>query len=133
MINNLKYKTMKLSRITKVLLLVPLMFQFIGCQNKHDRIHENINDKISPNWQSLNLIEETGLLGARLDLWREKRLWYVADSGFLLSGFESRPGIHPWQGEHMGKQISPNMIPGKEVPQQYCLNQLLCFMKGHLM
>jgi DUF1680 family protein len=29
----------------------------------------------------------------------------MAESGYLLSGFESRPGIHPWQGEHVGKWL----------------------------
>jgi len=29
----------------------------------------------------------------------------MVDSGYLLSGFESRPGRHPWQGEHVGKWL----------------------------
>jgi len=28
-----------------------------------------------------------------------------AQNGYLLSGFESRPGSHPWQGEHVGKWL----------------------------
>jgi len=34
-------------------------------------------------------------------------MWYMlkAENGYLLSGFESRPGIHPWQGEHVGKWL----------------------------
>lgn len=29
----------------------------------------------------------------------------TAEDDFLLSGFESRPGRHPWQGEHVGKWL----------------------------
>lgn len=46
-----------------------------------------------------------GLFGERVDLWRNNRLWYVAGEEFLLKGFESRPGKHPWQGEHVGKWL----------------------------
>jgi hypothetical protein len=28
-----------------------------------------------------------------------------AEDDYLLSGFESRPGTHPWQGEHVGKWL----------------------------
>ncbi|MBN2314183.1 MAG: glycoside hydrolase family 127 protein [Sedimentisphaerales bacterium] len=46
-----------------------------------------------------------GLLGERLDLWREHRLWRVGRDPFLLDGFKSPPGKHPWQGEHVGKWL----------------------------
>ncbi len=46
-----------------------------------------------------------GLLGERVQMWRDKRLWYVAEAPFLLSGFEKRPGEHIWQGEHAGKWL----------------------------
>ena len=29
----------------------------------------------------------------------------MAESGFLIDGFENRPGTHPWQGEHLGKWL----------------------------
>ena len=29
----------------------------------------------------------------------------MAESGFLVDGFENRPGTHPWQGEHLGKWL----------------------------
>lgn len=41
----------------------------------------------------------------RLDLWRHHRLWFMAESGYLIEGFENRPGTHPWQGEHLGKWL----------------------------
>ncbi len=48
---------------------------------------------------------EGGLLAERVELWRKDRLWRVADDGYLLSGYESRPGVHAWQGEHVGKWL----------------------------
>lgn len=60
-----------------------------------------ISDKLQP----LNVLEGRGLLGSRTNLWRDNRLWYVYNSDFLLSGFESRPGEHTWQGEHVGKWL----------------------------
>lgn len=56
-------------------------------------------------WQALGTTEVAGAQGMRLDLWRHHRLWLVADSGYLIDGFETRPGVHPWQGEHMGKWL----------------------------
>lgn len=29
----------------------------------------------------------------------------MAESGYLIDGFENRPGAHPWQGEHLGKWL----------------------------
>jgi DUF1680 family protein len=56
-------------------------------------------------WQPLPSVQAGGLLAERLELWRKGRLWHMADSGYLLSGFESRPGTHAWQGEHVGKWL----------------------------
>ena len=56
-------------------------------------------------WHALRTVEVAGSQGARLDLWRNHRLWFMADSGFLIDGFENRPGTHPWQGEHLGKWL----------------------------
>ncbi|MHC4521256.1 MAG: beta-L-arabinofuranosidase domain-containing protein, partial [Planctomycetota bacterium] len=56
-------------------------------------------------WRPLPSAQERGLLAERVELWRQKRLWHMVDSGYLLSGFESRPGSHPWQGEHVGKWL----------------------------
>ena len=57
-------------------------------------------------WQPFKTIEENGLLGKRMDLWRAKRLWFVTDTGFLLSGFESRPSNHLWQGKNNREWIA---------------------------
>jgi len=46
-----------------------------------------------------------GILGQRLDLWRQHRLTLVGKDPFLLDGFRSPPGKHPWQGEHVGKWL----------------------------
>ncbi|MBI4910662.1 MAG: glycoside hydrolase family 127 protein [Acidobacteria bacterium] len=56
-------------------------------------------------WQGLPPSQVGGILGDRLALWRGKRLWHAVKSPFLLEGFESPPGSHPWQGEHSGKWL----------------------------
>jgi DUF1680 family protein len=61
--------------------------------------------EILSTWRPLRSVQEGGLLAERVELWRKKRLWHMVDSGYLLSGFESRPGSHPWQGEHVGKWL----------------------------
>ncbi len=53
----------------------------------------------------MQTIDEGGLLGERVNLWRNNRLWNIAESGYLIDGFETRPGMHPWQGEHLGKWL----------------------------
>jgi uncharacterized protein len=54
----------------------------------------------------LKTVDEGGLLGERVDLWRNNRLWFICkESGYLIDGFEERPGVHPWQGEHIGKWL----------------------------
>ena len=60
---------------------------------------------IGNRWQPIPIQEERGLLGERVSLWRNHRLWNVAESGYLIDGFEQRPGVHPWQGEHLGKWL----------------------------
>jgi uncharacterized protein len=60
---------------------------------------------IANKWQSLRTLDEDGLLGQRVDLWRNYRLWFIAESGYLIDGFEKRPGTHAWQGEHLGKWL----------------------------
>lgn len=56
-------------------------------------------------WWPLYTQHSGGLFGERIDLWRNNRLWWVADQDFLLGGFENRPGTHAWQGEHVGKWL----------------------------
>jgi len=65
-------------------------------------------------WRPFGYTEVGGLLGERLALWRGGRLWHVADDGYLLSGFESRPGSHPWQGEHVGKWLHAATLAHQE-------------------
>ena len=60
---------------------------------------------IANKWQALQTTNEGGLLGERVNLWRNSRLWNIAESGYLIDGFETRPGMHPWQGEHQGKWL----------------------------
>src|SRR5438876_8050005 len=56
-------------------------------------------------WQPIAVSRAGGVLGERLTLWRERRLWCAINDPFLLSGFESPPGTHLWQGEHVGKWL----------------------------
>ena len=56
-------------------------------------------------WRPLRTVDVAGSQRARLEAWRHRRLWFMAESGFLIDGFESRPGTHPWQGEHLGKWL----------------------------
>jgi DUF1680 family protein len=65
-------------------------------------------------WRPFGYTEVGGLLGERLAIWRNERLWHVADDGYLLSGFESRPGKHPWQGEHVGKWLHAATLAHQE-------------------
>jgi DUF1680 family protein len=58
-------------------------------------------------WQPLPNSQCDGLFAERVNLWRDGRLWYMltAEDDYLLSGFEDRPGVHGWQGEHVGKWL----------------------------
>jgi len=63
--------------------------------------------KIERVWRPLRTVPGEGLLSERLSLWRQGRMIYMidAENEYLLSGFERRPGRHPWQGEHFGKWL----------------------------
>jgi len=64
------------------------------------------NNRIIVNqWQQIKTIDEGGLIGERVDLWRNNRLWNIGNSDYIIDGFENRPGMHPWQGEHLGKWL----------------------------
>ena len=78
-----------------------LLALFNGCQSAVSE-QEKV---ISNQWQQMKTIDENGLIGERVDLWRNNRLWFIAESGYLIDGFENRPGVHPWQGEHIGKWL----------------------------
>lgn len=66
-----------------------------------------IKREIENAWVPLRGRLNGGLLSERVDVWREGRLVHMIDAedDYLLSGFESRPGRHPWQGEHVGKWL----------------------------
>ena len=77
---------------------------FLSCVEKSST-SLNSKEVIANQWNPLKTMDEGGLVGERVDLWRNNRLWYMAESGYLIDGFENRPGEHPWQGEHMGKWL----------------------------
>jgi len=91
-----------MKRFISLLLMIALMLQLSNCKNAAT---EQKNDIIQNKWQSFRTVDEGGLIGERVDLWRNNRLWNIAESGYLIDGFENRPGIHPWQGEHLGKWL----------------------------
>lgn len=83
-----------------------------GVQNNASAIKADV--MLNPNqWKSLQTIDEGGLVGERVDLWRNVRFSFIADSGYLIDGFENRPGKHPWQGEHLGKWLHAGIIAYK--------------------
>ncbi len=71
-------------------------------QNDHgvagDLLIENV-------WSPLAVTDASGLLGERLDLYRNLRMPWLLNTGWMLQGFENRPGPHTWMGEHFGKWL----------------------------
>jgi len=95
---------MKRTDILKIILVSMMAAPLTACQEKSkgvDGDHPVIENKYTP----LKTLEEEGLVGSRVDAWRNHRLWYIYESGYLMDGFENRPGVHPWQGEHLGKWL----------------------------
>jgi len=68
---------------------------------------QDATERVYGVWRPLPSAHERGLLAERVELWEQNRLWHMVDgeNGYLLSGFLSRPGRHPWQGEHVGKWL----------------------------
>lgn len=79
---------------------------------------------IPDRWMPLGTAQVRGVYGKRLRLWRQRRLWRVAEHPLLLSVFEGGPGGHAyargsgregqgesssgsslWLGEHAGKWL----------------------------
>lgn len=94
-----------------LLVVAGLTFLFNNCNTPSQSQSEIMI--MANKWQSLRTVEEDGLLGERVDLWRNNRLWNIAESGYLIDGFENRPGTHPWQGEHLGKWLHAATISYK--------------------
>jgi DUF1680 family protein len=61
-----------------------------------------VSDKTSPVTPAT--VEVSGLLGERIRAHTFARLVNI-DENVLLDGFQSRPGSHPWIGEHVGKWL----------------------------
>lgn len=107
---NNKYKMLNEGYRIKlnVLLTVILMSTIcLSCENSYQK--QSGQKIITDQWQPLKTIDEGGLSGERVDLWRNNRLWNIAESGYLIDSFENRPGEHPWQGEHLGKWLRRKM------------------------
>ena len=59
-----------------------------------------VTDKTAP--VSPAAVEVSGLLAERIRAHTFNRILNI-DEDVLLGGFRSRPGSHPWIGEHVGK------------------------------
>lgn len=79
------------------------LITFSSCNGQQKKPAENTI--IENQWQQIKTIDEGGLIGERVDLWRNNRLWNIGKSDYIIDGFENRPGMHPWQGEHLGKWL----------------------------
>ena len=77
-------------------------------------------------WRPIPNQQTGGLLGERLDLWRTRRMpWMLdAEGEYLLSGFEFRPGTHPWQGEHVGKWLHAATLAHEQTGDEQLLASL---------
>jgi uncharacterized protein len=82
-----------------------LVILLLGSCKERSSTSDKVGEIIPNQWMQFNTVDEDGLLGERIDLWRNNRLWNIAESGFLIDGFENRPGTHVWQGEHIGKWL----------------------------
>lgn len=82
--------------------------------------------KVHSVWRSVPSEPGRGLLAERLELWRSGRLWHMlkAEDGYLLAGFESRPGSHPWQGEHAGKWLHAATLAYEQTRDEKLLQAL---------
>ena len=74
-----------------------MILLFIGLQFTVGQ--DNHIKKIMPNqWEEFKTLDESGLHGYRVNLWRYNRLKFMLNTPFLIEGFERRPGSHTWQG-----------------------------------
>ena len=62
-------------------------------------------------WRALRTVDVAGSQGSRLDLWRHRRLWFMAESGFLIEGFEG--------GQRWGSRRKDAPGRHKGVPYEY--------------
>lgn len=88
----------------------PILVVFLGglaifSSFNEQQKEQSENSLIENQWQPIKTIDEGGLIGERVDLWRTHRLWNIGNSDYIIDGFENRPGMHPWQGEHLGKWL----------------------------
>ncbi len=91
----------------KLIILSIFIFTIVSsCFNQQSSISDHTGKSVMQEQQEFfKTVDEMGLLGERIDLWRNKRLWHVSNADFLLAGFINRPGQHAWQGEHVGKWL----------------------------
>ncbi len=92
----MKFFKIELTKLSICMLLLIFSIVQVGAQDKKP---------VTGVWQPLPLESVSGIMGTRFDLYRNIRAPYLLETGFLIDGFENRPGSHSWQGEHIGKFI----------------------------
>ena len=97
--------TSAMLRLPAVVGLSVLALLGAGCAPSEPPAAETASPAVSDAWRQLPGEDVGGILGERLKIWRDNRLWSNIEDPYLLGGFESRPGTHPWQGEHVGKWL----------------------------
>lgn len=87
---------------------------------------EGASDKVNGIWRPLSSVPSGGLFAERIKLWRQARMWSMltAENDYMLSGFEKRPGRHPWQGEHVGKWLHAATLAYEQTHDEKLLKAL---------
>ncbi len=93
------------SRPISILLPLLLCGYAAGAGDDSPAFRPPLRPKVEDAWRPVPAAQAGGLLGERLKAWRDHRLWRVGEDPYLLSGFTSRPGVHEYQGEHLGKWL----------------------------
>lgn len=88
--------------------------------------HISVLGEVESTWKSIRVEEGESLYSERVDNWRNERMWHMltAEDGYLLAGFEERPGIHPWQGEHVGKWLHAATLAQQQTGDKKLLKAL---------
>jgi DUF1680 family protein len=114
-------------KITSVILAVaaPCLF-FLGLSCLGLVAAEKPGKPVIGAWHPLPSSLEEGLLAERVDAWRRGRMWHMLDAedDYLLSGFEKKPGVHPWQGEHVGKWLHAATLAYEQTRDEKLLKSL---------
>lgn len=116
----IRYPQNRLFEFWKLLLVISTIF------HANEGSAQGTNGQNAGVWRPLPSSQEGGLFTERLMLWRNFRMLHMltAEDDYLLSGFESRPGRHPWQGEHVGKWLHAATLAYEQTHDEKLLKAL---------